>query len=103
MKKTVVLIYKNWHTHAKNKIRYFDKFEDAENEAYKMIEQFKFWGGGSVPVAAVETIWKKSNGCKELSRAEYSESLYIRYARENGTLYGYYKATHPNEKAIKIA
>ena len=103
MSKEVIMVYKNWHTDEKKEIRYFDTFEDAENAAKKMIDQFKYWGGGSVPVFIEEIVWTKSNGCQTLKRVEYSEKLYIRYARENGTAYGYYRVMHKNEKIIRIA
>ena len=103
MKKTIALLYKNWHTDKKVEISYFQKFEDAEKEASRMIQQFKYWGGGCVPVAAIETIWTKSNGCRDIKRVEYPDSLYIRYARENGTAYGYYMNMHKEEKVIRIA
>lgn len=103
MRKTIVLIYKNWHTDEREEIKYFEKFEDVEKEASRMIEQFKFWGGGTVPIVVIETIWSKSNGCRDTKRMEYADDLYIRYTRENGTAYGYYRVTHPDEKIIEIA
>ena len=103
MTKTIALLYKNWHTDKKVEINYFQKFEDAEKEASRMIQQFKYWGGGCVPVVAIETIWTKSNGCRGIKRVEYSDSLYIRYARENGTAYGYYMNMHKEENVIRIA
>ena len=66
--KTITLLYKNWHTDEKVEMRHFKKFEDAEKEAGRMIKQFKYWGGGCVPVIAIETIWTKTNGCHDIKR-----------------------------------
>lgn len=91
MKRNIILIYKNCHTDNKNEIQYFENFKDAEKEAERMISQFKYWGGGSVPVLIEEATWAKTKGYMTGERTEYKADLYIRFARENGTAYGYYR------------
>lgn len=95
--KKIVLLYKENYNDDKKEIKIFDSLEAAKNTASKMIELFRFWGGGSVPCSI--SIYK---GNKEVEYFEYKESLYVRYARENGTIYGYYKLMHPKE-IIRIA
>lgn len=79
MYKRIVMVYKNWHTDEKKEIRYFDTFEDAEKAAKKMIDQFKYWGGGSVPVFIEEEVWTKTTGCRTFSHLIAPVSLSITF------------------------
>lgn len=91
MEREVVLFYKNNYTDKCQEISYYKDFETAKSQALKMIELFKYWGGGNVPIVVIEILCKK-RGYKELNREEYPEELYIQYARENGTKYKYKNA-----------
>lgn len=90
MKTRNILFYKVFHTDRYSEISYFDSFEDATKAAAAMIDSFKFWGGGAVPVTAEAVRYTKAGKYKDTPhRVEYSESLYIDYARENGSKCGY--------------
>ena len=52
-------------------IEYFKKFSDAEKAVEKMIWQFKYWGGGRVPVYTDESLWFKTKGYRSIKRVEY--------------------------------
>ena len=85
-----ILFYKVFHTDRHFEISYFDSFDDAKAAAETMINSFKFWGGGAVPVAAEAVRWTKAGKYKDTPhRVEYPEDLYIDYARENGSKCGY--------------
>lgn len=87
------LIYKPWHDQKRLEISHYTSWEAMEAEAARMISQFKYWGGGSVPVSGHECRRTKAGKYAEPKRegVYYDPSLYIDYARENGTKYGYYK------------
>lgn len=84
------LLYKVFHTDKRAELSYFDSFEDATKAAEAMIDSFKFWGGGSVPVSVTSSRWTKAGKYKDTPKSrDYSPSLYIDYARENGDKCGY--------------
>ena len=87
-----VMFYKVFHTDKHAEIRYFDTCQAMKAAADQMIESFKFWGGGQVPVA-IESYKVRKSGkhAGTVARVDYNPSLYMDYARENGTKYGYYK------------
>lgn len=85
-----VMLYKVFHTDKKAEIRYFKDYETMSRAAAEMIDSFKFWGGGAVPVSI--TSYKIRNNGKyagEVTTKDYSKDLYISYARENGNKCGY--------------
>ena len=87
------LFYKEDFKDKQVQLRRCDSYEAAQREAERMIEAFKYWGGGPVPVSVDSTKWTKNGkyAGEAYPRIEYGEELYIAYARENGTKYGYYK------------
>lgn len=93
MRITTVLFYKEHHTDTRHEIHFYPTVEIAETVAAAMIESFKFWGGGSVPIEIVQTKWTK-RGSKTLYHNSFDSSEWEPYARENGNLYGYYEYTH---------
>lgn len=85
-----VLFYKVFHTDKHTELSYFDSFEDATKAADAMIETFKFWGGGAVPVSVSSSRWTKAGKYKDTpQRKDYAPALYMDYARENGEKCGY--------------
>lgn len=87
------LFYKEDYKDRQVQLRYCSSYEAAKQEAERMIENFKYWGGGSVPVSVTASKW--SSAGKYLGEAlpciDYCEERYIEYARENGTKYGYFR------------
>lgn len=86
MKKTVTLFYKEWHTDNQIQLRAYDSMEQAEIRAKLMIDQFRYWGAGSIPISISHTKWTKRWGAETIKNIEYSEEEYIQYARENGNI-----------------
>lgn len=87
------LFYKENHWDSQVELKFCDCYESAKGEAERMIEAFKFWGGGPVPESVAATKWTKSGkyAGEAYPRIEYDKKLYIDYAREKGTKYGYYR------------
>lgn len=84
------LLYKVFHTDKRAELSYFDSFEDAAKAAEAMIDSFKFWGGGAVPVSVSSSRWTKAGKYKDTPQSrDYSPALYMDYARENGDKCGY--------------
>lgn len=93
MKTSYIVLYKDHHTDIRQCLRYCESWQAAQDEAARMIEQFKYWGGGPVPVLVSASKWTAAGkyAGDAFPAIEYPESLYIEYARENGTKYGYYQ------------
>lgn len=90
-----VMFYKTFHTDKYPEIRYFDTWQRALEAADTMIEQFKFWGGGSVPIKVEAVRWTKAGKYKDTPMSkDYPASDYITYARENSNKCGYLQLTH---------
>jgi hypothetical protein len=87
------MFYKEFHTDSRQEIRRFDSWQAAQDEAARMITQFKYWGGGSVPVTIAE--YRRTAAGKyaepKTEPITFDPALYMDYARENGNKYGYYK------------
>lgn len=84
------LFYRTFHNDLHCEIKHFNTIEEAQEAAANMIEQFKYWGGGSVPVTLDQTKWTKAGKYHSTTLyKEYPQDLYIEYARENGNLCGY--------------
>ena len=85
-----ILFYKTFHNDLHCEIRYFNTTEEALEAAEQMLSQFKYWGGGSVPVTLETSKWTKSGKYHSNTYyKEYPQDLYIEYARENGNRCGY--------------
>lgn len=94
MKISTVLFYKPDHNNDRCEIRYYPDVETAELVAENMISQFKYWGGGSVPVAIIQDK-KTTKGYKTLYRHDFDYSRLQDFARESGlNIYGYYQYKH---------
>ena len=88
-----IMFYKVFHTDKQCELRYFDSMDQMKRAANDMLESFKFWGGGAVPVS-IESYKIRKGGkyAGVIESKDYNPSLYMKYARENGNLYGYSKA-----------
>ena len=99
------LFYKEFHTDRRTVLVYCESYEQAQARAAHMIESFKYWGGGSVPVTVSASKWNSRGkyAGEVFPTIDYDESLYIEYARENGTKYGYYKDMQKIQKTRTAA
>jgi hypothetical protein len=93
MRTDYCLFYKTNHTDTKTELIFCENWQAAQDEAARMIEQFKYWGGGPVPVSASANKWTAAGKYAgiEFEPIYYPENLYLEYARENSNKYGYYK------------
>lgn len=96
------LFYKEDYRDSQMQMKYCDSYEAAQREAERMIEAFKYWGGGSVPVSVMATKWTKAGkyAGEASPEIEYSQELYDSYARENGTKYGFFSVKRTMQQCI---
>lgn len=98
MKTNYILAYKENHNDTRRNLLIFDNEISARKTADHMIEQFKFWGGGSIPLDISYQKWTsggKYAGGDTLK--EFNTTDLLKYARENGNLYGYYTYMKKNK------
>ena len=62
----VYLLYKENYNDDRKEIASYNTLEDAEKTAKRMIEIFKYWGGGAVPCSI--SVYR---GKKEIKYIEY--------------------------------
>lgn len=77
----------------KRQLHIYDSREAAIKAAERMIEQFKFWGGGCIPLSVSSSKWR-SNGKyagEAAPEVNYNPADLAYYSRENGNNYGYYQ------------
>ena len=90
MKTRNYLLYKPFHNEKRLEIRQFNTFEEVTAAAAHMLDQFRYWGGGAVPISANADRWTAAGKYKDtLYYIEYPARLYMDYARENGNKCGY--------------
>lgn len=85
-----ILLYKPFHNEKRLELRRCESFEAATAAAREMLDQFRYWGGGAVPVSVSSDRWTAAGKYKDtLHYIEYAPRLYMEYARENGNKCGY--------------
>lgn len=94
------LVYREIHDRKDSTvIKYYDTFEEAVQGAERMLEQFKYWGGGGFPLHAFSDKRSAQGKYKgTIDRKDYNYADYAQYARENGNNYGYYRDMKKREE-----